>query len=100
MELYPSFRGERNVKATVSVGNEKNDDYFSRQVDIRSFGWDNFSWAAFTWNLIKFTKTIVMKLRMKMVSYLQVKVTSNEKDRSFGLAGMRITYYLNRKIKR
>ena len=100
MELYPSFRGEGNVKATVTVGSDKKDDHYSRTVDIRSFGWDNFSWAAFTWNVIKFTKTVVMKLRMKMVQYLQVRVTSNEKDRSFGLSGMRITYYLNRKIKR
>ncbi len=100
MELYPSFRGEGNVKATVTVGSEKSDEYFSRVVDIRSFGWDNFSWAAFTWNVIKFAKTFVMKIRMRMVSYVQVKVVSNEADRGFGLTGMRITYYLNRKVKR
>ena len=100
MELYPSFRGEGNVKAIVTVGSEKKDDHFSRDVDIRSFGWDNFSWAAFTWNVIKFAKTFVMKIRMRMVSYIQVKVVSNEVDRGFGLTGMRITYYLNRKVKR
>ena len=78
----------------------KKDGYFCRDVDIRSFGWDNFSWAAFTWNTIKFTKTLVMKIKMRMVSYVQVKVISNELNRGFGLTGMRITYYLNRKVKR
>lgn len=100
MELYPSFRSDGDVKATVRVGNEKTDNYMSRGVDIRSFDWDDFSWGAFTWNIIKFTKTIVMKLRMKMVSYLQVEVVGNEINRSFGLTGIRITYYLNRKVKR
>ena len=100
MELYPSFRGEGNVKATVSVGSEKNDNYFSREVDIRSFGWDNFSWSVFTWNVIKFAKTFIMKIRMKMVSYIQVKIVGGELNRSFGLTGLRITYYLNGKAKR
>lgn len=100
MELYPSFIGDGNVKAVVSVGSDKKDEHITREIDLRSFGWDNLTWSAFTWHIIKFTKTFVMKLRMRKVQYLQVRVISDEKDRSFGLTGMRISYYLNRKIKR
>lgn len=100
MELYPSFIGDGNVKAVVTVGSDKKDEHIRREIDVCSFGWNNLTWSAFTWNIIKFTKTFVMKLRMRMVQYLQVKVMSNEMNRSFGLTGMRITYYLNRKIKR
>lgn len=100
VEVYPSFRGDGNVKTTVTVGNEKTDTYMKRDVDIKSFSWEEFNWSAFTWHLIKFTKTLVMKLRMKMVSYIQINVVGNHINRGFGLAGLRISYYMNRKVKR
>lgn len=100
VEVYPSFRSDGNVKTTFTVANDKTDAYMKRDIDIKSFSWDDFNWAAFTWNLIKFTKTLVMKLRMKMVSYIQIKVVGNHINRGFGLAGLRISYYMNRKIRR
>lgn len=100
MEVYPSFRGDGNVKATVTVGSDKTDTYMSKTVDIRTFSWDEFNWEAFTWNVVKFAKTFVMKLRMKLVSYIQIKVEGNEINRGVGLTGMRLTYFINGKMKR
>ena len=100
MYVYPSFSGDGNVKATVTVGNEERDDYMSRSFDIRSFGWDDFNWAAFTWHIIKYAKTYAIRLGMRRSAYIQIKVSNDEKDRGFGLSGLRMTYFVNRKKKR
>jgi len=99
MEVYPSFRGDGNVKVTITVGNENTDEYMRRDVDIKSFSWDEFNWSAFTWRLIKLAKTYAMKLRMKMAAYIQIRVEGNEKNRGVGLTGLRITYCVNRKVR-
>ncbi|MDD5018583.1 MAG: hypothetical protein PHO15_10865 [Eubacteriales bacterium] len=100
MCVYPSFSGEGNVKATVSVGNENTDSFMSREYDIRSFDWDDFNWSAFTWHVIKYAKTYAMRIGMRRASYIQIKVSSDDMDRGVGLSGLRMTYYVNRKKKR
>ncbi len=100
MEVYPSFSSDGNVKVTVSVGNEKTDEFMSKNIDIKSFDWGEFNWEAFTWNIIKYAKTFAMKLKMRMVSFIQIKVTGSEANRGVGLTGIRISYFINRKVKR
>lgn len=98
--LYPSFSMDGNILVTVSAGNERTDAFKEKEFDIRSFDWSDFSWSAFTWNRIKFAKTYAMRLNMRRAAFLQVKVSGGEIDRGVGLSGLRVTYYVNRKVKR
>lgn len=100
MHLYPSFFTNANIKAKVTAESEDTDEKVSREFDIRSFKWDNFSWSARTWEKVKFSRTYSMRLGMKKVSYVQVRVSSSARDRDIGLSGLRITYYRNGKVKR
>lgn len=98
-ELYPAFSADGNIKAAVTVANEKTDSYLVRSFDVRSFDWGAFNWRAFTWNRIKFAQVFRMRLNMRKAAFLQVKVSGDELDHGVGLAGMRITYFMNRKVK-
>lgn len=97
--LYPSFSMDGNIKATVTAGNERTDTYAQKDFDISSFDWGQFDWGAFTWNRIKFAKTFAMHLNMRRAAFLQVKVEGNEINRGVGLSGLRVTYYVNRKMR-
>ncbi len=98
--LYPSFSVEGNILVNLTVGNERTDVYKKEQYDIRSFDWSDFSWNAFTWNRIKYNKTYAMRLNMRRSAFLQVVVAGCIVDRGVGLSGLRITYYINKKMKR
>jgi hypothetical protein len=100
MYLYPSFSMDGNILATVSAGNERTDVWKEQDFDIRSFDWGDFNWSAFTWNRIKYAKTYAMRLNMRRAAFLQVTVSGGEIDRGVGLSGLRVTYYVNRKMKR
>ncbi len=97
--LYPSFSMDGNIKATVTAGNERTDAYIQKHFDIPTFDWGQFDWQAFTWNRIKFAKTYAMHLNMRRAAFLQVKVMGNEINRGVGLSGLRVTYYVNRKMR-
>lgn len=101
MWLYPSFSADGNILAKVTVGNGKIDLVKEAQFDIRSFDWSAFGWNAFTWNRIKYARTYAMRLNMRRTAFLQIMVSGGEEiDRGVGLTGLRITYYVNRKMKR
>lgn len=97
--VYPSFVADGNVKATVTVSSDKRDAYKSRDYDIKSFAWDWFNWAAFSWDVIRFVRTFAMKLNMKNVSFIQIRISGSEKNRGLGFAGLRFTYCSNKKLR-
>lgn len=100
VNLYPSFSMDGNILVRVTAGNERMDVFRTAEFDIRSFDWSDFNWSAFTWNRIKYAKTFAMRLNMRRAAFLQVKVSGSEIDRGVGLSGLRVTYYVNRKMKR
>ena len=40
-----------------------------------------------------------MRLNMRRSAFLQVKVSGDEINRGVGLSGLRVTYYVNRKMR-
>jgi hypothetical protein len=99
VSLYPGFSADGNILVTVAAGNEKTDSYMERTYDIRSFDWGEFGWGAFTWGRTKFSKVHEMRLNMRKTAFLQVKMSGGELDRGAGLSSLRVTYYMNRKVK-
>ena len=99
MCLYPSFSMDGNIMVRITAGNEKTNVFKEAEFDIRSFDWNGFGWNSFTWNRIKYAKTYAMRLNMRRTAFLQVMVSGSEIDRGVGLSGLRITYYVNKKIK-
>ena len=93
--VYPSFAVDGNVKAVVSVGGDKKDVFKSRVYDIKSYAWDRFCWAAFSWDVIRFVRTFALRLNMRNSAFIQVKISGSEKDRGVGFAGLRFTYCKN-----
>lgn len=100
LRVYPSFASEGNIKADVAVSSDRHDDFCTRHFDIKSFSWRDFSWAAFTFDIIRFARTFMIRLNMRRAAYIQVKVSGSEKDRDVGISGLRIEYFVNRKIRR
>lgn len=100
LRVYPSFASEGNIKADVTIGNERRDDFCTRRFDIKSFSWRDFNWGAFTFDVIKFARTFVIRLNMRRASYLQVRVSGSEKDRDVGISGLCIEYFAGTKIRR
>lgn len=99
LRVYPSFASEGNIKAYVAVSSDRHDDYCLRHYDIKSFAWRDFSWAAFTFDVIRFARTFMIRLNMRRTAYIQIKVSGSEKDRDVGISGLRIEYCLSRKIR-
>ncbi len=99
LNVYPSFAADGNVKAVVSVGNDKQDVFKSRGYDVKSFAWDWFNWAVFTWNVIRFMRTFSIRLNMRGVSFIQIRILGSEKNRGVGLTGLRLTYCSERKMR-
>ena len=99
LNLYPSFAVDGNVKATVSVGSDKQHINKSRAYDMKSFGWDWFNWTVFTWNVIRFVKTFSIRLNMRRASFIQIRISGCDKNRGVGFAGLRFTYCCERKMR-
>lgn len=97
LNVYPSFAVDGNVKATVSVGSEKQDKFKQRQYNVQSFAWDWFNWMVFTWDVIRFVRTFCIRLNMRKASYIQLRIFGREKNRGVGFAGLRFTYCCERK---
>ncbi len=100
LRVYPSFAGEGNIKAQVTVSSENSDVFCRRCFDIKSFSWRDFNWSAFTWDIIKFARTFVMRLAMRRAAYIQITVSGSEKDRDVGISALRIEYCFNSKLRR
>ena len=96
--VYPSFAKEGNTTATISVNNEKGVQA-SKTFEVRNFRWSTFHWSTFTWNTVKYSKTFAWKIKMKKSAYLQLTIESNGQYRGLGIAGFKIEYTENRKIK-
>lgn len=99
LSVYPSFALDGNVKATMTVGSDKKDVFKSRAYDIKSFAWDRFGWAAFSWDVIRFVRTYAMRLNMRNSVFIQLRISGSEKDRGVGFAGLRFTYCSNKKMR-
>lgn len=97
--VYPSFAIDGNVKATVTVSSDKTDVYKRRCYDVRSFAWDWLNWAAFTWDVIRFVRTFIMRLNMRGAAFIQIRISGSEKNRGVGFAGLRFTYCSNKKMR-
>ncbi len=97
--LYPGFSADGNAQVSVCAGNEKTDNFITKEFEPRSFDWRNFSWSAFTWNRIKYEQVFQMRLNMRKAGFLQVKVSGGGLDRGVGLSSLRITYFNNGKVK-
>lgn len=99
VNVYTSFAADQNIKCRVSFGSEKEDEYRYVDYDIKSFGWDGFSWAVFTWKAIKLTKTYRFRLNMRKKAYLQFFISGGDLDRGVGVSSMQIEYYFVGKTK-
>ena len=100
LRVYPSFAAEGNIKAKVEASSERHDVFLSRAFDIKSFSWRDFNWGAFTFDIIRFVRTFMIRLNMRKSAFLQIKVSGSEKDRDVGISGLRIEYCVNRKMRR
>ncbi len=98
--LYPGFSTDGNIKADISVGNEKTVNYMTKPISVRSFDWGEFNWGAFTWRSISFEQVFRLRLNMRRAAFLQVRVSGNELDHGVGLSSLRVSYYTNGKVKR
>lgn len=99
IDVYPCFAVDGNVKASVSVGSDKQDVFKCRQYDVKSYAWDWFDWAVFTWDVIRFVRTFSMRLNMHHVSYIQIRISGSDINRGVGFAGLRLTYCSERKMR-
>jgi len=97
--VYPSFAVDGNVKAAVTVGSDRLHVFKNREYDIKSFAWDRFGWSAFSWDVIRFVRTFAIRLNMRNAAFIQIRISGSEKDRGVGFAGLRFTYYSNKKMR-
>jgi hypothetical protein len=98
--VYATF-ASTDIYATITISNEDTDEYkISDPIDIRSFCWEGFSWAAFTWERNKFATTIKFKTKMKNSAFIQIKVEGNELNRSVGISKLKFEFITTKQTKR
>lgn len=100
LKVYPSFAAQGNIKATVTISSETHDVFSKRVFDIKSFSWLDFNWSTFTFDVIKFSRTYVVRLSMRRAAYIQIRVSGSDKDRDVGISALRIEYCFNNKLRR
>lgn len=101
--LRVKTRSNQGSSLTIKFFNDNGDSITNNEIipvtSTKSFSFNNFSFAGFTFKVTKYAPTIPIKLNIKDVIHIQIEFLNNVINQNLSILGFVLNYALSKKVK-